>query len=352
MKRNILPMALCVLMCFTVFTGCGSGKKDGGQVLVTPVKVEQTVVKSISIPIRTSGRLMPKTRIKMGFKTGGIIAHIAVEQGDSVRKGEELARLNLSEIQAGFNKARNALAKAKRDLERVTNLYNDRAATLEQFQNATTGYEVARSNLEIARFNLDHSVIHAPSKGKILQRLAEVNEVVAPGYPVLIFGSTEDQWVVKAGVSSRDAVRVQLKDPARVDFDAYPGETFSALVSQISQAVDPASGTVEIELEIENRGFLLMAGFVARVDVIPQRKEEYTMVPVGSLVESEGDTAYVYVPAEGHARKTEVRVVYFFTDTVAVRPKTGKLERVITDGADYLTDGMAIKIVHQGADAP
>jgi RND family efflux transporter MFP subunit len=349
MKKNSLCMVLSMLILFPVFTGCGSGKNNNGQDLVIPVKVEATVIKTVSIPIRTSGRLMPKTRIKLSFKTGGIIEHIAVDQGDSVQKGQVLARLNPAEIQAAFNKARNALAQAERDLERVTNLYNDRAATLEQLQNATTGYEVARSNLEIARFNLDHSIIRAPFSGKILQRLAETNEVIAPGYPVLVFGSTEDRWVVEAGVSTRDAVRFELKDPARVSFDAHPGEIFLASVSQISQAVDPASGTVEIELELESRELKLMAGFVARVDVFPRIKKRYTLVPVESLVDSEGDTAYVFTPSGGRARKIKVRVVHLFSDTVAVEPGGQNLERVITDGADYLTDGMAIKIVRQGA---
>jgi RND family efflux transporter MFP subunit len=253
--------------------------------------------------------------------------------------------LNLSEISARYNNARNALQKAERDLERVSSLYRDRAATLEQFQNAGTAEEVARSNMEIARFNLDHSVIRAPYKGKILKRLAEVNEVIGPGHPVFLFGSTENQWVVRTGVPERDAVRLELEDPGEVRFDAYPGQIFQAEVSEISQAVDPASGTIEVELEIRSRNIRLMSGFVALVDVFPEKKDRCLLIPVDALVDSEGLRGYVFVPDGNKARKIEVRIMHLFPDRVAVVPDSVIPGRVITTGSGYLSDGMSIKIV-------
>jgi len=345
MKKKYYTMGLLPIFLLFMASGCQSENNSERKPVVIPVKVEKTEVKLISIPVHCSGRLMPKTQIKLSFKTGGIIENISADEGDSVKKGQILAGLNLAEIKAGHNNARNIFLKTKRDLERIHNLYRDRAATLEQFQNATTAHEVAKSNLEIARFNLDHSVIKAPFKGKILKRMAEVNEIIGAGYPVFVFGSTENQWVVKAGVSARDAVHLELKDPARVRFDSYPAEIFQAAVTEISQAVDPASGTVEVELEIRDRGFRLMAGFVALADILPQKKERCLMLPIDALVESEGRTAFVFTPLKDRAWKIKIRIMHLFPDRAAVKPKPENPDRVITDGANYLTDGMAIKIV-------
>ncbi len=345
MKKTGFFLWLALIILVFMLFGCQPKNNGQNQPVVIPVKIEEAVVKEISIPIRTSGRLVPKTQIKLSFKTGGIIEKISADEGDSVIKGQVLASLNLAEIRAGFNNARNGFLKTKRDLERVTNLYRDRAATLEQHQNAETACEIARSNMEIARFNLDHSVIRAPFRGKILKRLVEVNEVISSGYPVFIFGSTENQWVVKAGVSARDAVLIEMNDPARVRFDAYPAEIFSARITEISQAVDPASGTIEVELGIRDKGLTLMSGFVAQVDVVPEKKNRYTLIPVDALVDSEGSTAYVFIPLKNRARKIKIRIVHLFRDKVAVDPGSESLGRVITDGAAYLTDGMAIKIV-------
>lgn len=345
MKKAYFTLGLVPVILSFMVTGCQSENNIEREQLVIPVKVEKTEVKLISIPVHCSGRLMPKTQIKLSFKTGGIIEKISADEGDSVEKGQVLAGLNLAEIKAGHNNARNAFLKTKRDLERVHNLYRDRAATLEQFQNATTAHEVARSNLEIARFNLDHSVIRAPFKGKILKRMAEINEIIGAGYPVFVFGSTENQWVVKAGVSARDAVRLELKDPAQVKFDSYPAQIFQAAVTEISQAVDPASGTVEVELEIRDKGFRLMAGFVALADILPEKKDRCLMLPMNALVESEGLTAFVFSPLKDRARKIKIRIMHLFPDRVAVTPEPENPDRVITEGANYLTDGVAIKIV-------
>ena len=238
MKNTYFPIGLVPLILLFLVTGCQPENSSGRQPVVIPVKVEKSEVKLISIPVHCSGRLMPKTQIKLSFKTGGIIEDISADEGDSVLKDQILAGLDMAEIRAGYNNVRNVFLKSKRDLERASNLYRDHAATLEQVQNATTAHDLARSNMEIARFNLDHSIIRAPFKGKILKRMAEVKEVIGAGHPVFLFGSTESRWVVKAGISARDVVHLKLKDTARVRFDAYPAEVFQAAVTEISLAVD------------------------------------------------------------------------------------------------------------------
>ena len=69
------------------------------------------------------------------------------------------------------------------------------------------------------------------------------------------------------------------------------------------------------------------------------------MLPIDALVESEGRTAFVFTPLKDRARKIKIRIMHLFPDMAAVMPEPENPDRVITDGADYLTDGMAIKIV-------
>lgn len=355
-KKNVLlnpkytwKYIVYVLVVSAVFFyACGAAKKESVRE-EKPVPVKEVMVKrqSASIPIHTSGRLSPGVQSKLSFKTGGIVQRLYVDEGQSVKKSQLLASLDLAEINARVVQAQNAFDKAKRDKARVKNLYDDRAATLEQMQDVTTAYDVAKANLDIAHFNLKHSKIHAPANGKILKRMAEINEMISSGYPVFIFGSTDEHWVVKVGVNLRDVVKLTLDDRASVTFDAYPGKQFQAVVSSISEAVDPASGTCEVELTMETpaQPVKWISGFVAAVDIYPALSRMYTFIPIDALVDAEGEKGFVFVVENGKARKVNVTVTHL-VDNFALVPDGGELiKKVVTDGAAYLTDGTNVEVV-------
>jgi RND family efflux transporter MFP subunit len=344
--KKIAVLILVLLWVFTVlfFPGCRPGQQEPLEEPVIPVKTENVVVREMAIPIHTSGRLHPKAQVKLSFKTGGLIDKIGVDEGETVRKGQRLAALNLAEIEARFSQAKNAYLKAERDKERLENLYQDKAATLEQLQNVNTAFEIARADLNIVRFNLEHSQIAAPADGKILKRLAERGEMIGVGQPVFLFGSTESRWVVKAGVSETAIVRLTLQDTAEVGFDAYPRQVFSARVSEMSEALDPASGTFEVELAIEDEGMKLVAGFVARVDIYPSLKRTFTLIPLDALVEGEGSGGFVYIVKDKKARKVKIEIAHLFADRAAVESGLAGISEVISRGAAYLHDGSLIEV--------
>ncbi|MCP5052777.1 MAG: efflux RND transporter periplasmic adaptor subunit [bacterium] len=336
-----------VLALSIIYIGC-QAKADAPVVdRRIPVKLSKVVREAVSVPVHTSGRLFPGVQAKLSFKTGGIVSRLYVDEGEGVKKGQLLASLDLAEVGAYKKQADNGYAKAKRDKERVENLYKDRAATLEQLQNVKTELEVAESNLEIAGFNLKHSKIHAPSGGKILKRLVDGNELVESGQPVFLFGSTDNRWIVRVGVNLRDIVKLKREDGAKVRFDAYPDREFDAWVTQISEAVDGASGTCEVELEIRGRAddLKLIAGFIASVDIYPSEKKDYTRVPIDALVEAEGSEGFVFVVKEGKAQKVKVRVVHLMKEHALTTGESEGIAEVVTEGAPYLTDGSPVKVV-------
>jgi multidrug efflux system membrane fusion protein len=348
MKEVKPGIFLIMIMIFMLMAGCGSTPQKDPNGDVIPVKTTAVTRQELSIPIHTSGRLYPRTMVKLSFKIGGIIGALHVDEGDTVKKGKLLASLDLSEINARYSQAKNAWLKAQRDLQRVKNLYNDRAATLEQLQNVETAFQVAESDLKIAKFNLDHSYIKAPANGKILKRLAEEGEMIGIGLPVFLFGSTEDQWVIKAGISERDIVRIQLKDEASVRFDAYPGKQFAAVVTEVSPALDPDSGTYEVELALNDtndEGLKLAAGFVGKVTIEPSARETYFVIPVDSIVEGEGNYGVVFTVKEDKAVKVNIEVAHLFPGTAAVRSGLENIQTVVTAGAAYLRDGSSVKVV-------
>ncbi|MGD2295417.1 MAG: efflux RND transporter periplasmic adaptor subunit [Candidatus Aminicenantes bacterium] len=337
-----------LLLIFLIF-GMSCRQQEESEVRKDPrtaVELAPVIHKKMARPVHTYGRLSSQKEVKLSFKIGGIIERIFVDEGQSVKKGQALARLNLSEIESRVKQARSGFEKAERDFERVKNLYEEKAATLEQYQNVQTALEVAKSRLDAAEFNLRFSEIRAPSQGRILKRLMEEDELAGPGIPIFFFASTDLDWIVRVGISDRDLVRIRMNDPAEVVFDAYPGTTFKGRVAEIVEAADPMTGTFEVELTVDIQSYKLASGFVAEVDILPSSKKMYAIIPVDALVEADKNAGYVYtVDHESKtAKRFPVTIGFLFGDQVAVESGLEGIEEVITVGASYLTEGSKVRV--------
>lgn len=339
---NILISALTILL---LTAGCKSERKEEPSAPVVGIRLQDVGLTKYIAPVRCTGSLSAKTESKLSFKTGGIIERILVDEGQSVKKGQLLAELNLEEIRSRVTQAGLVVRKAERDFRRVENLYRDSVATLEQFQNAETALEVARANERIARFNLEYSAIKAPADGKILKRIAETDEIIAPGHPVFLFASTRSDWVVRASLTDMDIVRLNMLDSARIYFDAYPGEVFMGLVSEIGTAADPYTGTYEIEIQVLRKPGKPVSGIIARVEVYPGKAEDRIIIPFESLVDGAGLSGYVYVLEDSVPRRRKISIEAFADRGIIVAEGLNTGEKLVTVGASYLREGSRVRIM-------
>jgi RND family efflux transporter MFP subunit len=320
-----------------------------------PVHTAPVESAAVAAQVRAVGVLAPRDEIRLAFKVGGVVDSIAVEAGDMVRRGQTLAVLKRGEVDASVAQAMEGVEKAKRDLERAKRLRVDEVATEEQVQDLTTAYNVARSNLDAVQFNARFARIEAPADGIVLERLAEDDELVQGGQPVFVLGATDSGWVVRTSLADRDAVRVSVGNPAEVSFDAFPGQPFAGKVRRVAAAADPMTGTFEVEIEVTAGGARFVRGLVAKVtldlDKLAGASASSTVVPVSALVEANGTEGTVYVlDASGTvARRRPVTVGPLVGDRVVVEAGLEPGQTVITDGAAWLTDGHAVRVLgHRG----
>lgn len=301
----------------------------------------------VTRPVQATGTLHSKDEIALSFKMPGVVARVLVAEGQPVRRGQTLATLDLREIDAQVAAARSAAAKAERDLARAEALYADSVATLAQVQDARTGAEVARSAVQTAAFNRRYAAIVAPADGVVLRKLANDGELVSPGAAVLVLGSSERGQVLRVGVADRDAVRLKAGDAATVHFDAFPGEAFAGRVSEVAPGADPRTGTYQVEVAVAPAGRALASGLVGRVEIRPAAGTEMALVPIQSILEADGDAATVYtLTADGRrARRVPVAVAFIQGERVALGGGVDGVAVVVTDGAAYLDDGTAVKVV-------
>jgi membrane fusion protein, multidrug efflux system len=344
MRSFTRPASLAVLV-LAAACGRSAGAAEAAPESVVPVRTAEVVLEWVVDAVRATGTVHARDEIQLSFKSGGVVARVAVEEGDRVRRGQTLATLETHEVDAQVDRARSALAKAERDLARAQALFADSVATLQQVQDARTAAELARAEVQAAAFNRRHAAIVAPVDGVVLRRLAEGGELAAAGAPVLVVGSSERGMVLRAGVADRDAVRLRPGDRAVVRLEALPGRAFAGTVREVSPAADRATGTYRVEVALEPGGVPLVSGLVGGVELRPSSGAETAMVPIEAILEADGPAATVYTVADGRARRLAVTVGRIQGDRVAVTGGLDGVVRVVTDGAAYLHDGAAVREV-------
>jgi multidrug efflux system membrane fusion protein len=346
-----LHSSLWALVVALLLTACGKKEQPAQQQSIdesaVAVKLTPVQVGEYSLPIASSGLIATENESRLSFKIAGIVSKIYVKEGQSVTKGQLLASLDLTEINAQVSQAKNNVDKTKRDLERGQRLLKDSAATIEQLQNLQTAFQVADEAYRIASFNQQYATIRANQSGKVIRKLINEGELVSPGAPALIINAAaQNNWLVKIGLPDVDWVRVKLGDRVKVTTDAYPNTTFEGVVSTINEGADAISGLYQAEVKVNPGNKKLASGLFAKVQIIPAEKTKLWIVPIEALVEGAGKQAYVFVANTDQktVRKVSVNIAYLEGTQAYLLNGVEEVREVITAGSAFLTENSTITI--------
>jgi len=323
---------------------CSKAEKRQSLTPGRSVGVQTVKRQEIGIPLLVAGRMAAHSGIRLGFKLGGIVERIPVNEGDQVKKGQLLAQLNPSDIKAQLNVAKAALEKARRDLRRVEGLFADKAATEQQLSDVQTALAVASAQYQALQYNSQTTRLVADAEGVILKRLAEPGEVVGPGMPVLFLASGKKQWVLRAGVSERHILETERGASAQVFLSAYGERVFGGRVSEVGASINPASGAYEVEILLDEVDVPILAGFIGRAEIQPKNKQLAYLVPFEALVDADGLKADIFVLESGKAMRKAVILVHFFNNKAAVAAELGDSFILVVKGAAYLKDGDEVQV--------
>jgi RND family efflux transporter MFP subunit len=348
------PAAL--LLILLAYAGCKQHTASQKQIPdedTIPVKIMLLNQQLHAASIEVSGQFTTDDETLLSFKTTGVIGNIFVKEGDAVRKGQVLATLNLTEINAQVQQAQLAFEKAKRDHQRVTNLYNDSVSTLEQLQNSKTALDLALQQLNTAVFNRSYAEIRAPHDGYVLRKLANPGQVVSAGTAVLqTNGAHSSSWLLRVGISDREWAALQLNDAAVIQTTALPGQTFTGTVSRKSEGVDPVSGSFTADIRITGqKPAAIASGMFGKATIQPAAKAaagaaKTWAVPYEALLDGDGSSGYVFITNDNKtARKVPVRIAGMEKNSVLISDGLQGAQALIISGSAYLTDNRPIAVI-------
>lgn len=343
---------LLLLVLLGTFASCKQEKDTPERETIKPdmtqyVKMEAIGEQANGSSIHVLGIVTSETQATPAFKTGGVIERTFVKEGDSVKKGQLLATLLMTEINAQVAQAEQGFAKAQRDAERAENMYRDSVATLEQVQNARTGVTVAEKTLEIAKFNQQHSTVTAPISGHVIKQILHTGEIAGPGMPVYaILGVSKKDWKVTAKMIDKDWAKVHVGDRVNISFDAYPNKKFKGKVRKKAILATDASGSLDVEFTLFTQPKSLAIGMVARIDIAQKQTSKNMSIPIEAIVKSNGTTATVYTVVNGKAKLLEISISQMSGNRVIVSSGLEGVDKVVTIGAIFLEDGSPVVVAN------
>jgi RND family efflux transporter MFP subunit len=313
------------------------------------IAVKTAAVNSLALgsDISASGLVTTENETTYSFKIGGVVSVVYVEEGQFFRKGQLLATLDETEIRAGLNQSDLNVQKNERDYRRATNLYKDSVYTLEQVQNTRTGLDIARRQKDAVAFNARYAKIYATADGFVSQKVVNKGEIVGPGSPVLLINETShnNNYLLKVGLTDTEWASVKIGQKAAVTLDGYPGKKFDAFVFRKSQAADMALGSFQVELKLMMNDSKPAVGMFGKAEIKTGQSEDFIVIPYNSLLEADGNKAFVYVIENKKVKKRPITIARFENDKVFVKDGLQKNDQIVISNSAYLNEQSAIKII-------
>lgn len=187
--------------------------------------------------------------------------------------------------------------------------------------------------------------VSSPLDGVLTRYYLDVGAAVTPSTPVCEVADISPVKIV-VKVSEKDLPRVKLAQLARFTIDAYPGQTFSGRVTEISEALSLASRSAEVEIRSDNPGQKLKPGMFAKVEIVLSVHQNSVVVPRDAVAEL-GGNYYAFVIQNQVAHRRDLRVGIIKPDELEILSGLSPAETLVTLGWHNLTEGTKVEIVEE-----
>jgi RND family efflux transporter MFP subunit len=350
---------------------------SGGEIRVRIARASYASNTAASSMLTASGYVVAQRQAAVSSKATGRLVYLGVEEGDRVKEGDILGRVESEDVEAELARmeanvdvatgqrstAAARLKEAQLTFARVEDLLKRKLVSQAEYDNAEAALRVAEAErdqadaglvaaaaaVRAARVAVENTRIRAPFDGTVLTKTADVGEMVAP------FGSAQsargavvtmadmESLEVEADVSESNIQRIRVGAPTEIVLDAYPSYRYTGRVKKIVPTADRAKATVMTKVEFVNRDERVLPEMSAKVmfhepgDEVNAGASELT-VPAGAVVE-DGDEVYVFLRLDDTARRRPVTVGRKQGGRQVIEQGLTVGDEVIVDPPEDLADG-------------
>jgi RND family efflux transporter MFP subunit len=322
------------------------------------------------------GNLIGLQTVDVAPRTGGRLLSVSVQLGDSVRRGQTIAKVEDREIveqvrqaEASMEVSRATIRQREADLkvaelnfDRSKNLYARQLLAKQALDDAESRYLAAVAQLDLSKaqqsqnearlqelkFNLQNTVIASPVDGFIGKRNVDPGAMVNTNTAIASVVDISRLKLV-VNVVEKDLRMVTAGDVGTVEVDAYPGEKFTGRIARVAPVLDPSTRTASIEIEIPNSDNRLKPGMYARISLTVEERKNTLVAPKNAVIDFENRRGVWQPNAENRAQFVPVTLGIEGPETIEIVNGLKEGDRFVTTGAAAVRNNDQLIIAGQAA---
>jgi len=371
---TIVFLVVLGLVIFRLSTGA---KTDSARTRVITVGIASPIRQDLDIRLAYTADISPYQVVNIFSRVDGYIAKLHVDKGDFVKTNQLLVEIDHTDYHHAVNQAKANLSAAKARVAQQNAVVRNATLTFNRMQTLIKDQFVSQQDLDTAQVNLDaaraaqdslqaqvnqmevalaqsetnltYSYIRAPFAGYIAERNLDTGAYVS--------SATASTSTMSRGIMSlhdintvrvlfevveRDIPLVKVGQKAELRAEAYPDHVFEGTVTRIVQALNRATRTMTVEVDLPNGDRRLKGGMFARVEVLVGTHPQALQIPIDAVSRLE-DTQHVYVVRDGKARRVEVEVGARSDNRIEILKGLTGDESVIVSGKDLVHEGRPVQ---------
>jgi len=307
-----------------------------------PVDVVALERGTIESALRFSATLEAERDVRVFAEAQRRVVELRVEEGDAVRAGGLLIRLQDDAQKSALNKAEIELRQATREFDRQKSLFEQSLVSEQVFNDAALLFDQAEIAVEDAGRNLAYTEVRAPFSGIVTERMVNVGDYVTLNQP--LFRVVDfDSIVARIYVPEKELPALVTGLDARLTAEAIGGVSFVGTVDRISPVVDPGTGTVKVTVATPRQEGL-RPGMYVEVELVTAVHEDALLLPKRAVV-YDNDQLFVFRLGEGR-RVERIKIERVLEDVESIEPggEISDGDRIVVAGQASLKDGALVRL--------
>lgn len=334
--------------------GCKPPQEGAGKEEAKEEKTEAVVVEVAKVEPRTlsashvgTAALEARAEAQVAAKTSGVALQVLAEEGQAVRAGQALARLDGARASLQVAQSNAQVAKLEANYRRAAQLAEQKMVSANDVDQLRFDLQNARAANQMARLELSYTTVEAPISGVIASKSIKPGNFVQINSPVFRIVDTS-RLEATLNVPEREIDRIRKGQPVLLTVDALPGRSFTGQVERIAPVVEAGSGTFRVIAGFAGEGSL-QPGMFGRLSIQYDQRAQVPAIPRSALLDESGE-ASVYVVRQGKAERVVIETGHSEDGYLEVRKGLDMGEQVVIAGKSALREGSPVQVI--GQDAP
>lgn len=316
--------------------------------LITTFELEETDFKHF---LELQGNVTTKNLLMIYPEFSGVLTNVYVVEGQKVRKGEILARIDDGGLSQQLAQLKIQAELAKTTFERQQRLWDQKIGSEMQYLQAKSSYEAQYQAIAQLEQQVAKTVVKAPFSGTIDDVLTEQGSVVMPGQTQLLRIVNLDNMYIVTDVPEKYIANITRNKKVEVEFPVL-GKKMDSKVRQVGDFINPNNRTFKVEVSVPNKERSIKPNLTAKLRINDYSNEKALLIPQGIISENASGEQYIYIVTnkENNEATAEKKIIQTGLTQGGYIEVISGLEagnEIIQEGARSVNDGQKVKIINQ-----